>query len=117
MPVDTTESDLASADAAPDSFATYSTSHDFDAGHSLSVTVLEAIEAATGRDPLDLPQALHEAVDSDALDKLFRPTHLSASRTAGTVTFPLDGCEVTVYAAGDVVVSTTDPPARTSTEP
>lgn len=68
-----------------------------------SVAVVEAVAAATGYDPYDVPP-LYEVVDPDALDDLFSPKHDGTPRRAGRVTFPLAGCNVTVTGHGEVVV-------------
>jgi hypothetical protein len=51
-----------------------------------SVAVLEAVTAATGRDPLDLPP-LYSVLDPDALDDLFAPTRVDSGRRTGRVVF------------------------------
>lgn len=68
-----------------------------------SVTVVQAVAAATGMDVDELP-LLYEVVDPDALDALFASKHTGSSRGSGQVHFRLAGCEVTVTANGEVTV-------------
>ena len=44
------------------------------------------------------------AVDPDALEALFAPRNGDEQRNRGHLTFPVAGCDVTVYAHGEVVV-------------
>ena len=63
-----------------------------------STGVVEVVSNATGREPLALPQ-LYGAIDSDALDSLFRSSSVETS-----LTFAFADCEVTVTGDGEVVV-------------
>ncbi len=63
----------------------------------LSLAVVECISKADGADPETLPP-LHEAIDPEALDDLFR------DRTPGEVTFTYLDYEITV--GSDAVIST-----------
>lgn len=69
-------------------------------------TIVDAVVAAIadelGADPMEL-DPLHESVDPDALESIFRDTS-SATRDGGTVTFESNGCAVTVGADGTVTV-------------
>ncbi|SFR49457.1 HalOD1 output domain-containing protein [Halorubrum sodomense] len=62
-----------------------------------STGVVEVVSSATGREPLALPQ-LYGAIDSDALDTLFRSSTVETS-----LTFAFADCEVTVTGDGEVV--------------
>lgn len=66
-----------------------------------SICVVETVADALETDPTELGP-LYEAVDPDALDRLFEAPHRFAS---GRVTFRFEGCNVTVDADGWVVVS------------
>ncbi len=72
----------------------------FDSGDtgSVSVTVIEAVAVATGREPTSL-HPLSEAADADALDAL-----LAHRDTECEVTFVYEGCAVTVSSRGDVTI-------------
>lgn len=67
-----------------------------------STGVVETVAAATGREPLALPR-LYDAVDSDALDSLFRSGDEDVSASFGFA-----GCEVTVRGDGVVAVRPAD---------
>lgn len=64
--------------------------------------VVERVAAVTGIDPLDL-EPLYRAVDSGALNALFRRRDDAAARPV-TVHFTLQGCEVIVHGGGEVTV-------------
>lgn len=68
----------------------------------ISDTVIDAVSAASGTDPLELPP-LYEAIDLDALDRLFRREGRSRS-SASRIEFAVVGCHVSVDADGRVVV-------------
>lgn len=67
-----------------------------------SQSVVWAVAEAEGVDPTDLP-SLHDVVDPDALDALFR------GQTRATVTFEYHGYTVTVRENADVVVQEPGP--------
>jgi hypothetical protein len=71
------------------------------ARESLSHAVIEAVAAREGVDPAELPEALYDAVDTDALDSLFRAED-------GEVVFPYMGYEVRVTSAGVVDLTPLD---------
>ena len=79
------------------------TTHDWTAGESLSVTVLQAVADLTGVEPGDV-QPINDVVDADALNALFQPRSGEGPRTSGRVSFVLEGVDVTIYASGEVVV-------------
>ena len=83
--------------------ATHSVEFDWDDELSIGAVVTSAVETVSGRDVTDLPP-LHDVVDVDALDKLFRPRRSGERRTNGSVTFQFAGYTVTVYADGLLVV-------------
>ena len=64
---------------------------------SLMSEVVSAVASSEDVDPVAVEPALFEAVDGEALDRLFR-------ETAGHVTFEYDGYEVTVTSGGDVTL-------------
>lgn len=68
----------------------------------ISDVVIEALAAANGTDPCDLPK-LYEVIDLDALDRLVRRDG-DRQHTGVRVEFVVAGCDVTVEADGRVVV-------------
>lgn len=71
---------------------------DWEASGGPCVTVVEAVAAATDRDPLDVA-LLDSYVDTDALDALLTSLE-DGSRRAVRVSFTYDGCEVVVQRNG-----------------
>ncbi|QLG61843.1 HalOD1 output domain-containing protein [Halorarum salinum] len=67
---------------------------DWEAAGGPSVAVVEAVAAATDRNPLDVA-LLNEYVDPDALDALLASPEDGSRRTVRTW-FTYDGCEVVV---------------------
>jgi hypothetical protein len=70
----------------------------------VSQTVVLAVAEATDEDAMELPP-LYDAIDPDALNKLFDSELLGASRVEGNVEFAYAGCDVTVRADGRVSVA------------
>ena len=68
--------------------------------------VIAEVARRTDVAPIDLPP-LHDAVNPDALDALFRPTP-TGSRVDGTVSFEYSGYDVTVHADGYVDIARLD---------
>lgn len=73
---------------------------------SLSRAVVEAVADREGVDvtAFEPPEydPLYAAVDPEALDAVFAPTHGGDSRTTGTVSFEYEGYSVTVYSDGRI---------------
>lgn len=67
----------------------------------LSDTVIDAVAAATGADPLTTP-LFNDVIDLDALDKLF-PGGDGGPGSGAEVVFEVAGCEVHAAADGRVV--------------
>ncbi|WP_254839098.1 HalOD1 output domain-containing protein [Natronomonas marina] len=95
---DTTERN-GSVDAGPTTVR-----HDWTQAGRPSVTLVEAVAAATGRRTTDLPP-LHGTVDTDALDTL-----LDGRSSSVTVSFRYAGTGVTVTSNGSVEIRIDDPP-------
>lgn len=70
--------------------------------------VLDALAEASCQPVEDLDVRLHDAVDPDALDDLFRPTRTGAVRDGGRVSFAVGEFEVDVHADGHVFVHRTE---------
>jgi hypothetical protein len=68
----------------------------------LSVTVVHAVLDATGKDPTEVN--LNDAIQPDALNRVFGPKHDGTPRGGGTVAFEFAGCHVTVEASGEIRV-------------
>ncbi|MFC7027580.1 HalOD1 output domain-containing protein [Halomicroarcula sp. GCM10025324] len=75
---------------------------------TLSDTVVRAVADVKDVDPLDLDARVYDAVDPDALDRLFTPTGDGSARE-GMVAFPMAGCRVEVQS--DHAVRVTPPQA------
>lgn len=65
--------------------------------------VLEAVAGAEQTEPTEL-ESLTSRIDPDALNALFSPRLNGNQRLEGVVRFPLDGCVVSVYADGEIVI-------------
>lgn len=76
----------------------------------ITQAVFETLGNIPGFDPSDVDQTLFEAIDPDALEAVFCATN-SSDRSAGRITFPFAGYELTVTAGGEVVVRTLATPA------
>lgn len=73
---------------------------------SLTVAVVSAVAESKGVSVADLPP-LYDAIDIDAVEKLFAPTATSP-RASGSVSFEFAERAVDVSADGTVVVSSLD---------
>ncbi|SDR34117.1 HalOD1 output domain-containing protein [Natronobacterium texcoconense] len=91
--------------------AVYRAVHDPDGPATLSTTVVHALADCMGVDPTDGRISLYDAVDPDALDKLFRPRHDGTPRSSGHVSFVVADHQVTVYSDGEILI---EPPAADS---
>lgn len=69
--------------------------------HSISVSIIRAVASVSGSDPLSLEPRLYDVIDPDALERL-----LTADATSSEVriTFLFGNHEVTVTAAGEIIV-------------
>lgn len=71
---------------------------------TVTVAVTRALESLSG----DLsPGVLHESVDPDALNTLFRDRRDGTSRVGGEVAFRVDNCVVTVRDGEEILVERT----------
>jgi hypothetical protein len=87
---------------------TYRVQHEWSDSEPLYYTVARAVGAITDTHPTDV-ESVDEVLDPDALDQIFRPTSDGSLRgTGGYVTFVLDGCDVTVYWDGEIVIRIPD---------
>ncbi len=76
---------------------------EWDDAESVTYRVAEAVAEVTGDDPTAVDSIATE-VDPDALEALFAPRNSDEQRNRGHLSFPVAGCDVTVYAHGEVVV-------------
>lgn len=67
----------------------------------ISQTVVKAVAEAKEEDPIELTPPLYDVIDPDALDRLF-----ADEDTQGTLVFTYNNCEVSVFAAGYVLIDT-----------
>jgi hypothetical protein len=70
----------------------------------ISTRVIRGVSTLTGERPTDI-EPLHDVIAPDALNRLFESVSEDSSDHRTSVSFPLEGCEVTVYADGEVVIS------------
>lgn len=75
--------------------------HDWSDDESIVSTIVTAIADLTGRTPIE---PVHERIDADALEALFRPISEERRRDEGYVTFPLEDFTVTVDANGLILI-------------
>lgn len=68
----------------------------------LSVTVVHAVLDVTGKEPTEVN--LNDAIQPDALNRIFGAKHDGTPREGGTVTFEFAGCHVAVEASGEIRV-------------
>ena len=68
----------------------------------ISLRVVRGVAAREGVDPLELEPPLHEVIDTDALDALFRSTDESAT----AVEFTYRGHRVCVDGTGEIELTT-----------
>ena len=80
-------------------------SHGMDAEESVSVAVVRAVAAREDVQPVQLTPPLHDAVDTDALDALFRSIDPGDAESNVRVEFPYRGHTVLVEGPGQVVVT------------
>lgn len=83
---------------------TYRAAHDFSSQSDLSATLSVVLEEVAEAEEMQLSESLFEAVDPDALARLFEPTK-QTSRTNGKVTFPVGDLRVTIHGTGPIVIS------------
>jgi hypothetical protein len=69
--------------------------------------IVAAVATAADCSPRELPP-LYEAIDPDALDRLFAPTYGGGLRSDGRVIFEYAGYEVVIHSPNDVDVNPTD---------
>jgi hypothetical protein len=93
--------------AAEGSRVVHSRAADRDDETQPSIAVVEALAEAKGIEPVEMGETLYEAVDPDALDRLF--DDCADDEVTGRVVFELGAHEVTVQSNGDILVRQVDP--------
>jgi hypothetical protein len=69
-------------------------------GHSeLLVTIVEAVAAVRDLPVTDIVPTIHNVIDPDGLERIFRP-HSCAPNRSGWVTFFFAGCRVVLHGDG-----------------
>lgn len=86
---------------------TYRAAHDFTNRTDASTTLSVALEEVAEAEGVRLSQSLYAAVDPDGLARLFQP-NIRTPRRDGKVIFSVGGLDVTVHAAGDIVIAPPD---------
>lgn len=71
----------------------------------LSTTVIQALSEAAGVDPLEFDTPLNDYVDPDALNSLFRTRPDGTARPGGSLTFRIEGYDVTVRSTGQIEIT------------
>lgn len=90
-----------------------------DVSTPLSQRVTTEVAKALDADPLEI-EPLYNAIDPDALNKIFESPARRGMRRSGQVSFTLAGCEVSVHSTGFVDVTPLEdhqtPPEATGAE-
>lgn len=86
-------------------YAFYDWSGDEPASTAVSLVVAHVLDTV----PTDT-ESIDTTIDPDALDRIFHPDWTTRTRDDGAhLTFTLEGCQVTLYRGGTIVV---DPPEQ-----
>lgn len=78
--------------------------YDPEAECDLGTAVTMAVAAVTGAQQTVVGRSLADGVDTDGLDRLFRPNLDDRSSTAERVALRVEGCVVTVTSDGRITV-------------
>ena len=92
----------------------YRACHDPNGTANVSTTLAHALADCLGIDVTESTTFLHDGVDLDALDALFRPRHDGTPRMGGMLSFFVHDYTVTVHSDGEILI---EPPAPTTTDP
>lgn len=83
---------------------TYRLYADWQSDEPVSMSVLRGVAAVTNTPITDM-DPLFETVDPEALDDLYDPAAGDRERADTRVAFRFNGCDVVVYAAGEIEIS------------
>lgn len=89
----------------PESDDTYYACHDPESPARCSTTLVHALADLLDTDVSDLEFSLAEHVNPEALDALFSAPDEETDRPLGHVAFSVEGCRVTVYSDGQIVLT------------
>lgn len=78
--------------------------YDWMAEHSPSMEIVTAVSNCDGTHPTELPP-IHEVVDVDALNALFRPRLDGTPRINGHIHIRYSGYDVTFYSNGEIYIT------------
>lgn len=70
----------------------------------LSVLIVSAVASIQEVDPMEIQPPLNEAIDPDALDRLFATRPTGGVRDGGYLVFYLGDSRITVYGDGEVLI-------------
>lgn len=84
---------------------TYYVTHDFEGAATVTTTLAHAMADITGVDVTDSEFCLHDHVDPDALDRIFRPKSDGSPRTNGHLNLSIWGHQITVYSTGQIAIT------------
>jgi len=82
---------------------TYHVDFDWKGSESLNATIVTTVASVSGVEPTEM-EPLYDRLDPDALAELFSPIQDGTRRPNGHISFPLQGCTVTVHSDGHIVV-------------
>lgn len=91
------------ADVAPES-SSQTFQYTSQPDQPLSREVVMSVSRASGIDPIELHQGLHEVINPTALNALFQPTVDGTPRQEGTVEFLFHGYRVSAAADGTIIL-------------
>lgn len=77
-----------------------------DETRELGTAVTTAVASVTGTPVTQVGESLADSVDTDGLDRLFRPTLASPGGRGGVLEITVDGCAVRISSNGRIVVET-----------
>lgn len=86
---------------------TYRIRHDWQSHEPISAAVIRAVAIVTNTSPTDF-DPLFEAVDPDALNRLFNGASGDSPSDTSWVSFQFNDCKVQVYATGAIEITPTD---------
>lgn len=84
---------------------TYHVQHDWEGEWELSETVIGAVATVTGTSPSEL-DPFSWTLDASALDALYEPVNPAENAPGtGSISFRYEGCGVTVFGDGHVIIT------------
>lgn len=77
--------------------------HDWTDTKSLVEKIVSGVADVTGKDETEI-ELLYDQLNPESLDTLFRRSAADRDRSDGLLVFTLEGCTVTVYGSGVVII-------------